>query len=76
MTDDSNSDLLSPRELIDQATGILMDRFDLDAVQALELLRRMSRNTKTQMCVIAEQLINHNVPVEAVRNFEDVLGFS
>lgn len=75
MTDDSISDLLSPRELIEQATGIIMDRFDLDAAQALELLRMMSRNTRTQMCVVAEQLINHDVTVEAVRNLEDLPGF-
>ena len=75
MTDNSNSDLPSPQDLIDQATGIIMDRFDLDAVQALELLRRMSRKTKTQMCVVAEHLINHEVPVEAVRNLDDVPGF-
>ena len=74
MTDNSTSDPLRPQELIEQATGIIMDRFDLDPVQALELLRRMSRNTNTQMCVVAEQLISHDVPVEAVRNFEDVLG--
>jgi hypothetical protein len=75
MKDDSTSDLLSPRDLIEQATGIIMDRFDLDAEQALELLRRMSRNTKTQMCVIAEQLIHHEVPVEAVLNFGHAPGF-
>jgi hypothetical protein len=52
-----------------------MNRFDLDAVRALEVLRRMSRNTRTQMCVVAEQVINHHVPMEAMRGFEeDVLG--
>ena len=75
MTDNSNSDLLWPQDLIEQATGTIMDRFDLDAVQALEVLRRMSRNTTTPMCVVAEQIINHDVPVQAVRNLEDVLGF-
>ena len=75
VTDNTNSNLLWPEDLIEQATRIIMDRFDLDAVHALELLRRMSRNTRTQMCVVAEQVINHGVPVEAVRHFEDVLGF-
>ena len=74
MTDDSNSDLLWPQDLIERALGILMNRFDLDAVQALDVLRRMSRNTRTPMCVVAEHVISHDVPVEAVRNFEDVLG--
>jgi hypothetical protein len=28
------------------------------------------------MCVVAEQVVNHNVPVDAVRDIEDdVLGF-
>ncbi len=42
-----------------------MNRFYLDAAQALEVLRRMSQNTRTQMCAVAEQIINHNVPDEA-----------
>ena len=66
MADSTNSSQLSPEDLIEQATGIIMNRFHLDAAQALEVLRRMSQNTRTQMCVIAEQVINHNVPVEAV----------
>ena len=75
MTDNTNSDLFRPEDLIEQATCIIMNRFDLDAAQALEVLRRMSQNTRTQMCVIAEQVINHNVPVKAMRGFEeDVLG--
>jgi len=32
----------------------------------------MSLNTTTQMCVVAEQLINHELPVDAVRVLEDV----
>jgi hypothetical protein len=31
----------------------------------------MSQNTSTQMCVIAEQVINYNVPVEAVRGLDE-----
>jgi AmiR/NasT family two-component response regulator len=47
-----------------------MNRFDLDAAQALKVLRRMSRETRTQMCVVAEEVINHNDPVEALRRLE------
>ena len=61
MTDSSNSSQFSPEDLIEQATGIIMNRFHLDAAQALEVLRRMSQNTRTQMCVLAEQVINDNV---------------
>ncbi|MCW2652319.1 MAG: hypothetical protein JWR32_3295 [Mycobacterium sp.] len=76
MTDNAISDLFWPDDLIEQATGIIMNRFNLDAAHALEVLRRMSQNTRTQMCVVAEQVINHDVPLEAVRSLEeDVLGF-
>lgn len=70
MTDSTNSSQFWPGDLIEQATGIIMNRFDLDAAQALEMLRKMSQNTRTQMCVVADQIINHNVSVEAVRGLE------
>jgi hypothetical protein len=76
MTDSTNSSQLWPEDLIEQATDIIMNRFHVDAAQAVEVLRRMSQSTKTEMCVVAEQVINYNVPVEAVRGLEeDVLGF-
>jgi AmiR/NasT family two-component response regulator len=70
MTDSANSNQLSPKDLIEQALGIIMNRFDLDAALALKVLRRMSRETRTQMCVVAEKVINHNDPVEALRRLE------
>jgi AmiR/NasT family two-component response regulator len=76
MTDSATSSQLWPEDLIEEATGIIMIAFDLDAAQALRVLRRMSRNTGVQMCVVAEQIINRKVPVEALRGVEeDVLGF-
>jgi AmiR/NasT family two-component response regulator len=75
MTDSANSSQLSPKDLIEQAIGIIMNRFDLDAVQALRVLRRMSQDTRTQMCVVADQIINHSMLVEALRDLEQgVLG--
>jgi AmiR/NasT family two-component response regulator len=75
MTDSANSSQLSPKDLIEHALGIIMNRFDLDAAQALKVLRRMSRETRTQMRVVAERIINHNDPVEALRGLEeDALG--
>lgn len=71
MTDESNAGQLSPGELIEQALDIIMNRFDLDAAQALKALRSMSRETRTQMCVVAEQLINDNDPVGAVHREKD-----
>jgi AmiR/NasT family two-component response regulator len=76
MTDSATSSQLWPEDLIEEATGIIMIAFDLDAAQALRVLRRMSRNTGVQMCMVAEQIINRKVPVEALRGVEeDVLGF-
>jgi hypothetical protein len=72
IVDSTNASQLWPGDLIEQATDIIMDRFDLDAAQALQVLRKMSQNTKTQMCVVAEQIINYNVPVEAMRGLEEV----
>jgi hypothetical protein len=66
MTHSANSSQLWPKDLIEQGLGIIMNRFDLDATQALKVLHRMSKNTRTQMYVVAEQIINHNVPVEAL----------
>lgn len=66
MTDNFNASQLSPGDLIEQALDIIMNRFDLDAEQALKVLRSMSRETRTQMCVVAERLIDDNDPSEAV----------
>lgn len=71
MTDNSNASELSPGDLIEQAIDIIMNRFDIDAAQALKVLRAMSRETRTQMCVIAERLINDNDPAEASRREQD-----
>ena len=73
MTNDTNSDLLWARDVIEQAQRSIMNRFDLDAVRALKVLRRMSLNTRMPMCVVAEQLIKHDVPLEAMRGLEEVV---
>lgn len=76
MTDSADSSRLGPGEFIGQATNIIMNRFDLDAAQALKVLRRMSRETRTQVCVVAEQVINYNDPVQALHGLEaDALDF-
>jgi len=69
----NNSNPAGPDDLINQATAIITDRFGLDSVRALQLLRKMSQNTRTQMCVVAEQVIDHHVPVKAVRGLEETL---
>jgi hypothetical protein len=77
MTNSSSSNATSPGALIHEAMGIIMDRFNIDEAHALEVLRRMSQNTSTPMCEVAEQIINHEVPVQAVRGLEEaVRGFA
>ncbi len=68
-----NSNPAGPNDLINQATAIIMDRFGLESVRALELLRKMSQNTRTQICGVAEQVIDHHVPVKAIRGLEETL---
>ena len=70
MADSANFSQPWPADLIEQATGIMMNRLDLDATHALQVLRKMSQNTRTEMCVVAEQIINHNVPAEAFRGLD------
>jgi AmiR/NasT family two-component response regulator len=74
MTESADSSQLRPADLIEQAIGIVMRRFDLDAAHALQVLQRMSQNTEAHPSVVAEQIINHNVPVEAFRGLEEEFG--
>jgi hypothetical protein len=73
MTNDTSSNPFLPPGLIDEAKALSMDRFNLDSVRAFEVLRTMSQNTRTSVQVVAEQVINHDVPVEAVRGIEDAM---
>jgi GAF domain-containing protein len=48
---------LETRTHIGQATGILMERFDLDAERAFEVLRRISSQTNTKLRDLAVQVV-------------------
>ncbi|OBI57393.1 ANTAR domain-containing protein [Mycobacterium sp. E796] len=54
-----------------QATGIIMNRFDLGTEQALDVLRRMSQRCKRPMWRVAEEVIRHNDPVRAFQRLEE-----
>jgi GAF domain-containing protein len=49
---------LASRDVIGQAKGVIMERFDVDAVRAFELLTRLSQNTNTRLAEIAEEIIS------------------
>ncbi|MCV7168588.1 GAF and ANTAR domain-containing protein [Mycobacterium manitobense] len=48
---------LSTRDRIGQAKGIVMERYDVDDVQAFEMLRRLSQESNTKLIDIAQQVI-------------------
>jgi len=49
---------LASRDVIGQAKGMLMERFDIDAVQAFELLKRLSQTTNVPLFEVAQQLVS------------------
>ena len=48
---------LASRDVIGQAKGMLMERFNIDAVAAFQLLRRLSQESNTRLVDIAERLV-------------------
>jgi anti-anti-sigma factor len=48
---------IDARELVGQAQGILMERFDLGDARAFEVLRRFSQNTNTKLNEVARTLV-------------------
>lgn len=49
---------LASRDVIGQAKGMVMERFDIDAVHAFELLKRLSQTTNTALFEVAQQLVS------------------
>ncbi|MGY4648599.1 GAF and ANTAR domain-containing protein [Mycobacterium sp. URHB0021] len=49
---------LSTRDRIGQAKGIIMERFNIDDVQAFEMLRKLSQDGNERLVQIAERVIN------------------
>ena len=49
---------LASRDIIGQAKGMIMERFDVDAVRAFELLRKLSQNSNTRLASVAEELVS------------------
>jgi ANTAR domain-containing protein len=68
---------LDSRKLIGQAQGILMERHDLDATQAFEVLRRYSEVHNIKLRYVAEHLIAaHRLPSpgEITNGMEDTMA--
>ena len=66
------------RKLIGQAQGMLMERYRLDAEQALAVLLRYSQNSNLKLRVVAERLVATSrlpdLPSEAARDAEGAAG--
>jgi GAF domain-containing protein len=48
---------LTTRDVIGQAKGIIMERFKVDAVQAFEMLRKLSQTSNTRLVEVAERVV-------------------
>ncbi|MBW0019920.1 MAG: GAF and ANTAR domain-containing protein [Mycobacterium sp.] len=48
---------LASRDVIGQAKGVIMERFNVDAVAAFDLLKRLSQDTNVPLAQIARRLI-------------------
>lgn len=53
---------LASRDVIGQAKGMIMERFDLDAVQAFDLLKRLSQDSNTRLADVAKMLVSREHP--------------
>ncbi|MBA4021357.1 MAG: hypothetical protein C0482_03265 [Gordonia sp.] len=53
---------LASRDVIGQAKGMIMERYDLDAVQAFDLLKRLSQDANTRLADVARKLVLREHP--------------
>lgn len=49
---------LASRDVIGQAKGMIMERFNVDAVRAFELLKRLSQTSNTRLALVAQELVS------------------
>ena len=56
---------LVSRDIIGQAKGRLMERFDIDAAEAFELLRQLSQESNTPIAHIAQRVVTGDRPLLA-----------
>lgn len=59
---------LASRDIIGQAKGMIMERFDIDALRAWELIRRLSQDSNTPVVELARQLIDADHPIPSVHS--------
>ncbi|MGJ0118664.1 GAF and ANTAR domain-containing protein [Williamsia sp. MIQD14] len=62
--DEQFASALASRDTIGQAKGIVMERFDVDAVQAWELMRKLSQDANIKVAELARKLIDADHPTK------------
>jgi hypothetical protein len=60
--DEQFKSALASRDIIGQAKGMIMERFNVDAAQAFELLKRLSQTSNAPVAEIARRLIDADHP--------------
>ncbi|HWF28811.1 MAG TPA: GAF and ANTAR domain-containing protein [Mycobacterium sp.] len=58
---------LASRDIIGQAKGVIMERFNLDAAEAFDLLARLSQQSNTKLFDIARALIDAEHPIKCLQ---------
>ena len=56
---------LANRDIIGQAKGMIMERFDIDAVQAFDLLSKLSQQQNRRLHLVARELVETDHPTPA-----------
>jgi len=60
-THQQTNEIVANRAIIEQAKGVLMFIYDIDADAAFDVLRRRSRTTHVKVRLLAEQLVQELV---------------
>jgi len=60
-THEQTNEIVANRAIIEQAKGVLMFIYDIDADAAFDVLRRRSRTTHVKVRLLAEQLVQELV---------------
>jgi AmiR/NasT family two-component response regulator len=55
--DEQFKNALASRDVIGQAKGMIMERYGVDAVQAFELLRKLSQDSNVPLIKVATELV-------------------
>jgi transcriptional regulator with GAF, ATPase, and Fis domain len=61
---------LASRDIIGQAKGMIMERFNVDAVCAFELLTRVSQNSNIRVAEVAEEIVSRGSEPKPLKKYK------